>query len=223
VNLTVAIETSTLAQSVAVARGHEILGEVRAERVRGHSRDLSKTLVTLLGEQGARLADVETFVIDIGPGSFTGLRVGLALVKGIAAVTQAGVIGVRSVDAAAFSHPGASHVAVAWDAHNTLVYGAVIRPDSLEEDVELAAWPPEAFAERAAGYPAALPRGDGWQRYAPLADLACALGHQPVVGPPSARDLLGAAWSQALVPSSASSIEPLYVRKSAAEEAKQAH
>ena len=219
-SLAVAIETSTLAQSIAVARDTEVLGEVRAERVRGHSRDLSKTLVTLLGEHGAHLTDVGTFVVDIGPGSFTGLRVGLALVKGIAAVTGAGVIGVRSVDAAAFSHAGSSHVAVAWDAHNTLVYGAVICPDTLEEVVELAAWRPETFAEKVAGFPTATPRGDGWQRYPSLTDLARTLGAETVIGPPSARDLLGVAWSRALAPSAAHSVEPLYIRKSAAEETK---
>ncbi len=82
--LLLAIETATRVCSVALARGGEVL-HVRANSdARLHSERLLPMIDALLGEAGVKLADVEAFAISIGPGSFTGLRIGLATVKAFA-------------------------------------------------------------------------------------------------------------------------------------------
>jgi len=82
--LLLAIETATRVCSVALARGALVLRVHANSDARLHSERLLPMLDALLGEAGAKLADVEAFALSIGPGSFTGLRIGLATVKAFA-------------------------------------------------------------------------------------------------------------------------------------------
>lgn len=214
-----AVETSSLVQSVAVAVDGRVLGETTAHVRRGHARDLARTVTELLGSHGFAVRDVSAYAIDVGPGSFTGLRVGLALVKGLAAVTGASVLPVRSVDAAVATRPRGAPIAVAWDAHNGAVYGAVVVPGSRANDpVALAAWAPEAFAARAIETGATAFVGDGWVRYAAAARAGGVDASLADPRPPTASDVLAAVESDPPEPRVAAQVEPLYVRRSAAEE-----
>lgn len=209
-----AVETSTLSQSLALSVGGQVVARHARVQRGGHSRSLAATATSMLAGAGLGLGELDAFVVDIGPGSFTGLRVGLALVKGLAAVTGTPVLPVRSVDAIAAEHAPGRVAAVAFDAHNALVYGAVV--DASEVLVPLAAWDPAAFAAQVAAIDETPVRlGGGWLRYADAMGFDAA-GAPPEA--PSADGLLLAAERLSIGPQTASLVEPLYVRKSAAEE-----
>lgn len=96
----IALESASSDQSVAVADATGILiGSAAWSADRGQGSDLLPRLVELLDRSGAALADVSGVAVGIGPGSYTGLRVGLALAKGLAAGIGCPIVGVRSLDA----------------------------------------------------------------------------------------------------------------------------
>jgi tRNA threonylcarbamoyladenosine biosynthesis protein TsaB len=99
--LCVAIETSTRAPSVAVVRG----GVHRLTRLAGerpHASDLMPALAALLAELGAAPGAIELVVAGLGPGSYTGLRVGIATALGLARGTGARLAGLPSTEALAW-------------------------------------------------------------------------------------------------------------------------
>jgi tRNA threonylcarbamoyladenosine biosynthesis protein TsaB len=86
--LILAIETSTRAGSVSLARGREVLSAVLGDGLSSHSTDLIDNVERVLREGNASLFDVDLFAVTVGPGSFTGLRIGLATVKAFAVCVQ---------------------------------------------------------------------------------------------------------------------------------------
>src|SRR6187401_165491 len=93
-----ALDTATRAGSVALVRdgaAHAMAGD----GTRTHGERLPAELLDFLAHQGATLADVTHFAIVVGPGSFTGLRVGMATVQGLAFATNRPVISVPTLDA----------------------------------------------------------------------------------------------------------------------------
>ena len=82
--LLLALETSGRVLSVALLRGEEVLAERQGARERPGAESLLPAVDEVLVRAGVRVADVEAFAVSIGPGSFTGLRVGIATVKGLA-------------------------------------------------------------------------------------------------------------------------------------------
>jgi tRNA threonylcarbamoyladenosine biosynthesis protein TsaB len=82
--LILAIDTATRAGSVALARGGELLSLQTGDRETSHSVDLIVTVAAALKSIGAKLDEVDLFAAASGPGSFTGLRIGLASIKSFA-------------------------------------------------------------------------------------------------------------------------------------------
>lgn len=83
--LILAVETATLAGSIALARGSETIATLSGDPSVSHSNTLLADLDKLLSQTTFKLADVDLFAVAAGPGSFTGLRIGIATVKGLAA------------------------------------------------------------------------------------------------------------------------------------------
>lgn len=217
-----AIETSTATQSVAVERD----GHIVAERVLlpdgGHARHLSRTFADALNDANVRIAELDQIVVGIGPGSFTGLRVGLALARGIALGRPVRLVGVPSCLAHAAGLQRAERLAWASDAHKQLVYAAVLStgPDC-RICGEIRAQSPEDFANEIGSIPIESRQnlvlaGDGFARYEALQSLrgTVAPWHE---APPLARDLLAVA-DPSHSERDPATIEPLYVRASEAEE-----
>jgi tRNA threonylcarbamoyladenosine biosynthesis protein TsaB len=99
--LILAIETATRAGSVALARGREVLCSVAGDPTASHSNDLISSVEKVLGSAGVELSDVDLFAAAVGPGSFTGLRIGLATTKAFAVCTGKRCAGVSTLAAIA--------------------------------------------------------------------------------------------------------------------------
>jgi tRNA threonylcarbamoyladenosine biosynthesis protein TsaB len=123
--LLLALETSGAAPSVALWRGNELLGERRAPPGQPGSERLLGAVDRLLRAAGVAVADLEAFAVAAGPGSFTGLRVGIATVKGLAFGSGAPVAAVATLAVLALRAPRTSDPVVAvLDARRGEVYAA---------------------------------------------------------------------------------------------------
>ena len=99
--LILAIETATRAGSVAVAKGGNVLSSRTGDASVSHSADLIELIDQALNDAGARLSEIDLFAAAVGPGSFTGLRIGLATVKALANCTGRKLVGVSTLRAIA--------------------------------------------------------------------------------------------------------------------------
>ena len=94
----VAIDTATELGSIALFEDGELVVEESRRVSNAHGEALLPMLASALDRRGVAPADVHTWAVDLGPGSFTGVRIGVATAKGIALATGARVVGVCSLD-----------------------------------------------------------------------------------------------------------------------------
>jgi len=98
-----ALETATRVTSVALLRGEELLAEAASAGDRTAAEGLLVAVDSVLREAGADVAGLDAFAVSIGPGSFTGLRVGLATLKGLAFGSAQPVAAVPTLAALAYT------------------------------------------------------------------------------------------------------------------------
>ncbi len=122
--LVLAVDTTHESGSLALARGHAILEETPLHEPSGFAHVLYGHLARLLERHGIRPRDIDCFAAASGPGSFTGVRVGLAAVKGLAEASSKPAVAVSNLQALA-SFGTAPLRAVMIDARRGEVYGAV--------------------------------------------------------------------------------------------------
>lgn len=101
--LVLSVETATRLGSVYLSRANEVVVSVAGEKVGSHSNTLLQQIQDVLTRAGKSLAEVDLFAAASGPGSFTGLRIGLATIKGLAATLGRPGIGVPTLQAVARS------------------------------------------------------------------------------------------------------------------------
>ena len=121
-----AMDTSTRAVGIALYDGVQVLSEVIWVSQDHHTMDLAPAVGEALLRTGIKITDLQVLAVATGPGSFTGLRVGLALAKGLALSHHLAMVGVPSLDilaAAQFVQPapmaavlraGRGRLAVGW-------------------------------------------------------------------------------------------------------------
>ena len=149
--LILAIETATMCGSVALLSGNRCLAENSVDTATTHSRRLIKQVDYVMQVTETRWDQLDGISVSLGPGSFTGLRIGLSTAKGLALATERPLLGVPTLDGLAhqiISPPG-SQVCTLLDARKKEVYAAFFKcngegvPEKTSEDLVLS---PEKLA-----------------------------------------------------------------------------
>jgi tRNA threonylcarbamoyladenosine biosynthesis protein TsaB len=118
------IDTTHQSGSLALARGGDLLEEVALESPDGFAHVIFGEIQALLHRHGCALEQIACFATATGPGSFTGVRVGIACVKGLAEATGRPVVGVSNLEAMATFGSDTLRAPV-LDARRGEIYGAV--------------------------------------------------------------------------------------------------
>lgn len=123
-----AIDTSTKYFCLVIAKDKDILVQYHEPLGRELSRLIIPTIKKCLKKSRLALKDIDCFAVGLGPGSFTGLRIGLATIKGFALALKKPVIGLSSLDTMAYSVNGEDKdICPVVDAKRALVYSAIYR------------------------------------------------------------------------------------------------
>lgn len=221
------IESATELAGVAVGDGDRTRAAAYVTGLRRHGETLAPMTAHVLAQAELSLADVEVVAVDIGPGLFTGLRVGIATAKGFAQGVGIGMVGITSLQLLAFGAfdagwPGP--VVAVVDGRRGEVFAATYRRGPGPEPVEES--PPRRFspeglrdrlASRSPGPDPILAAGDGARRYG---DLLSGAHGVHIAGPslvgPSPAALVALASHRLATgaePVGPSAIRPLYLRE----------
>lgn len=183
--LILALDTTTKAGSAAVVRNDTVLAVAPGDASRTHGERLPGELAAVLDAAGVAASSLDLLVVASGPGAFTGLRIGLASIQGLAMSLDKPVIGVSALEALAWTllgeRPGGAERVAAWmDAQRGEVYAA------LYETADVHAAPPmRVIQEPLVGAPEAVARamlaqgtgpvrfiGDGARRFQDVIERA---------------------------------------------------
>ncbi len=129
--LVVALDTTTRGGSVALVEDARVIEERAGDATRSHAERLPSEIVALADARRLALADIDLYGVALGPGSFTGLRIGIATIQGLAFVHRRRVVGISALEALADAQGGDAipgTIIAAWmDAHRRDVFTAVYR------------------------------------------------------------------------------------------------
>ena len=146
-----ALDTATPSCSVAVTDDGFLRAELTTCKNQTHSKHLMKTIDTALASADMGVEDLDGFAVTIGPGSFTGLRIGISTIKGLAFAVDKPVVGISSLEALAWQCAERAHLICAMlDARKAEVYCATYRfiAGRLEEQSPACAVKPESFVRQ---------------------------------------------------------------------------
>ena len=215
--LVLALDTTTSSGSCALARDGVVVSERVNDAPNAHAEHLPGDLMSLLDRANVALPEIDAFAVAIGPGSFTGLRIGIATMQGLAFAEGKPLIGVSGFDALARVGGSVGRVATWVDAWRGEVFAALYE-DGREIEAPVVSRP-EVLLESLRGR-STLFLGDGARAHADL--IQRMLGSECRLGDPVAPPLAG---TMAILASEAPesddhsphAIRPLYVRRTDAE------
>jgi tRNA threonylcarbamoyladenosine biosynthesis protein TsaB len=227
----VALDTTTRAGSVALVEDDRLVYERHGDAARTHAERLPAEITDAVRASGLALSDIDLYAVASGPGSFTGLRIGIATMQGLAFVHGRRIVAVPALEALAHAGsaglPPGTLIAAWMDAHRRDVFTALYRvtaaPLSSGErltavDGASVGSPASTLARwrgRTGGAPIVF-IGDGAVMYA--GDIVREMRASRVIAPPLLAGVIGrlaiARASDALDPAA---VRPLYVRRPDAE------
>lgn len=215
---------------LAVGKDGKMLAQLVLDVKVTHSERLLPGLDYLLSQAKMEIADVDLFAVSIGPGSFTGLRVGLSIVKGLSYATGKPIIPVPTLEAFAWNFPFSAYpVCPFLDARKKELYGALFTWDDHEPSfrrlIPEAAMDPVKWAEKIKekSLDRVIFTGEGALLY--RKEIEKALGDRAFFAQGAALSptpgniaFLGQKLAEkGLIPPDPASITPFYIRKSEAE------
>lgn len=158
-----AVETATRAGGVAIARGENILASRSGDSSSSHSQDLIENIDAVLKEAGVELAAIDVLAATVGPGSFTGLRIGLATAKSLAVSLDRKCVGVSTLAAVAHAASLAERLVALLPAGRGEVFAQMfaVLEDEVEPLDEPAHITPIALVAKYGGYPRLTWAGEG--------------------------------------------------------------
>lgn len=178
-----AFDTATDQLTVAIGTGEKILAEFNETAPRTHLNRLLPEIKRLLTLTGTAITEIDCLGVGIGPGSFTGVRIGVATAQGLAHALKIPLVGVATLDAVAAVAAGAGEHEIhpVLDAKRREIFTARYNRDGRRlSDYEVML--PEKLVERLAqtSEPVLL-TGDGLDKYANI--FASSLGKQATFAP----------------------------------------
>jgi tRNA threonylcarbamoyladenosine biosynthesis protein TsaB len=214
------IETATSQVGCAIGGYEGVIGCFHATRGRRHAETLAPAIEFVCRTTGVGLDEVSAVAVDIGPGLFTGLRVGVSTAKAIASALRVPMIGLASLDLLAYPERRSGRlIAAVVDARRGEVFWSLYRqvPGGIQRLTPYAVSPPDELAsELMARNEDCLVVGDGALRYA---DVLSEVDHVEIGGTssahPSAAVLVELAHPLAVREEfvHTSELSPLYLRK----------
>jgi tRNA threonylcarbamoyladenosine biosynthesis protein TsaB len=227
-----ALDTTTRGGSVAIVVDDRVVDERSGDAARTHAERLPGEILEIAAANQMPLASVDLFAVASGPGSFTGLRVGIATLQGFAFVQGRHMVGIPALEAlahcASADTPTGAHVAAWMDASRHDVFAALYRvtdaplfdPDRLVEVDPTSVGGPAATWTRWSGEfgEPAVVIGDGAVRYGEVI-VSARVQPPPLLAGAIGRLAVGYARRGAAV--RPSGIHPLYVRRPDAEIARE--
>ena len=223
--LILAVDTTTPGGSVALLEDETLLGEANVESPATHSARLFRSIDFLLGALAKDIKDVEAFAVAAGPGSFTGIRIGVGAVKSLAFASGKPVAPVSTLLALAtkLATEGAPLVCPLLDAKKEEIYAGLFEAGEgrLVEIIPQGAYDPEAFFARLPAGRVIAFAGSGLALYKAklmphVGDRARFPERSPFIAAEIGR--IGAGLIRAGKGIDAAALEPLYFRRSQAEE-----
>jgi tRNA threonylcarbamoyladenosine biosynthesis protein TsaB len=217
--IVLAIETATPQVGCALG-GHEgVLASFHSARGRRHAETLTPAIAFICEQADIDLKEVGAIAVDIGPGLFTGLRVGVATAKALAQALRVPMIGLSSLDLLAYPQRGTRRlIAAVIDARRGEVFAAFYRkvPGGVQRvSLPTVARPEEVAADLEARGEDCLLVGDGAVRYAAMfSDVSRAEPASVGAAYPSAAALVELAQPRALREEFVQpwEVQPLYLR-----------
>ena len=217
--LILGIESATAQVGVAIG-GHEgVIASAHSARDRRHAENLTPQIEFVCGQARVELSEIGCIAVDVGPGLFTGLRVGLASAMALAYGLGVPMIGVSSLDLGAFAVEHSRRTVVpCYDARRGEVFSARYKsvPGGVQRvDEPRVSTPEELAADLVASGEEVLMVGDGSERYR---DVFSKISHVEFAGTglsfPSARSLVELAHPRAMREEfvAPNEIEPMYLR-----------
>ncbi|WP_312907465.1 tRNA (adenosine(37)-N6)-threonylcarbamoyltransferase complex dimerization subunit type 1 TsaB [Tissierella praeacuta] len=120
-----ALDTSTMMATCAILDENRVLGEYSLNQEETHSEKLVPMVKEVLGSLDLKVSDIDLYGVAIGPGSFTGLRIGVATVKAFAHLFNKPVVGISTLEALAFNLPYGETIIPMIDARRDRVYTGI--------------------------------------------------------------------------------------------------
>ena len=141
--LTLGLDTCLSSCSVAILDGERVVASAREVMARGHQERLAPMAREVMADAGLRFDQLGAIAVTVGPGSFTGLRVGIAFAKGLALALDLPAVGIGTLEALAAEHHGLVFAAI--DARRGQLYlqgfdegRALMAPDALTAEIAAA-------------------------------------------------------------------------------------
>jgi tRNA threonylcarbamoyladenosine biosynthesis protein TsaB len=224
--LVLALDTTTRQGSIALMDDGRVLSTFAGDPAITHGERLPADLVRVLDTHSVTIPNVDLFAVAAGPGSFTGLRVGIATMQGLAMANGRSLVGVSALDAinhsvrSMFPAPLLPDAALAvWmDAQRGEVFSAVYAGDEVI-DGPVVGPPPALLARVMERNPARVFAGDGAIAYRDVIQNmvagAAVLSDLPPLAPSIAH--LAVAFERQHGPSAPDAIRPIYIRRPDAE------